>query len=87
MDLSKDSRIIFIYSFFVSQQEQFLFDWNSSGFVFDLLELEDIPGRDLKSSIRTLFGKSFILIAPCNYAAILFHFENQYTFQKKKMFL
>ena len=32
--------------------------------LFDMLELEDIPGRDFKPSIRTPFGKSFIIIAP-----------------------
>ena len=31
--------------------------------------------------------KSLILIAPWNYAKIVFHFENQYTFQNKKCFL
>ena len=55
------------------------------GLDFDMLELEDnLPDRDFNSSIRTIFGKPFILIAPRNYATILFHFKNQYTFQNKK---
>ena len=60
MDYSKDSRIIFI-PFFVlliaPQREQFLFDSNLSGLVFDMVELEYIPGRNFKPSIRTPFGK------------------------------
>ena len=58
---------LFLFSiisiFMVSQREQFLIDSNSSELVFDLLELENIPDRDFKPSIGTLFGKSFILIA------------------------
>ena len=45
----------------VLQREQFLFDKNSSGLVFDMLELEDIPGRHFKPFIRTLFGKNHLL--------------------------
>ena len=32
----------------IPQREQFLFDYNSSELVFDLLEWEDIPGMDFK---------------------------------------
>ena len=50
-----EGRIITIL--IVPQREQFLFDSNSSGLVFDMLELEDIPGRDVKLAIRALFRK------------------------------
>ena len=70
----------------VPQREQFLFEYNSSGLVFDMLELEDIPGRDFKASIRTLFGKIIHFNCPLKLFKNFISFRELIYFSKQKMF-
>ena len=54
--------------------------------VFDLLELKDIPDRDFKPSIRTLFGKIINFNCPLKLCNNFISFREPIYFSKEKMF-
>ena len=70
----------------VLQREQVLIEWKLSGLVFDMLELEDIPGRGLKPSIRTLFGKTIHFNCPLKLCNNFISFREPINFSKQTMF-